>query len=331
MADSGNKGHWVGFDLGGTKMLATVFDSSFKPLGKKRRKTRGHEGEKAVVARITQTIREALAECKVEASQLQGIGVGFPGPVDLDKGLILDAANLGWKKVKLADALEKEFSRPVVVVNDVDAGVYAENRFGAAKKARCVLGVFPGTGIGGGLVYDGKIVRGRTSSCMEIGHIPVIANGARCGCGLIGCLETVASRLAISAEVALAAYRGQAPHILATAGTDISNIRSSVLAEAVEAGDTAVERILQRAAAHIGVAVATVVNLLLPDVVVLGGGMVEAMPKLFAVAVAESARAHVLPAYALQFEVRTAELGDNASVMGAAAWVQHIIESKAKS
>src|SRR5579864_5774422 len=131
---------WIGFDLGGTKMLSIVFDSAFRPLVRKRRKTRGHEGAQSGVARIIESISEALAEAGVERSRLRGIGLGSAGPLDLDEGVILDAPNLGWKDVKMKATLEKEFGCPTAVMNDVDAGVYGEYRFGAARSARCVLG-----------------------------------------------------------------------------------------------------------------------------------------------------------------------------------------------
>jgi glucokinase len=159
---------WIGFDLGGTKMLALVYDASFRVIVRKRRKTKGHEGAESGVARIVQTIDEALVEAHLDRSALRGIGLGSAGPLDLDEGIILDAPNLGWKDVKLKAALEKEFACPAVILNDVDAGVYGEYRFGAGRSSRCLVGVFPGTGIGGGCVYDGKILRGRTNSCMEI-------------------------------------------------------------------------------------------------------------------------------------------------------------------
>src|SRR5207253_863762 len=157
--------------------------------------------------------------------------------VDLERGVVVEAANLGWRNVAIRDALEKEFKCPVVVLNDVDAGVYGEYRFGAGKGLRCVIGVFPGTGIGGGCVYEGKVLRGKSVSCFEIGHIQINANGIPCGCGRIGCLETEASRLAIATAAAAAAFRGEAPHLFAMAGTDVSLIRSGVLAEAIQAGD----------------------------------------------------------------------------------------------
>ena len=278
---SDRKSYWLGFDLGGTKMMATVFDAGFKVVGSHRAKTKGNEGTKEVLDRIIETIEKALDDARIKAQRLGAIGVGCPGPLDLDRGIILEAPNLGWKNVTLKETLEKAFGCPTVIANDVDSGTYGEYRFGAGRKARCVVGVFPGTGIGGACIYEGRIFRGKTSSCMEIGHIQVQPEGRVCGCGQRGCLETVASRLAISAEAASAAYRGEAPHLLEMAGTDLSSIKSGVLAKAIQAGDTVVERIVRNAAQQLGGAIAGVVNLLAPDVVVLGGGLVEAMSDLY--------------------------------------------------
>ena len=325
MSDSTQERHWIGFDLGGTKMLATIFDAKFKPLGRERKKTKGNEGVKAGLDRIAGVIRTALEEANVTAAQITGIGIGCPGVLDLDRGVILESANLGWKDAKLKDFLENEFHCPAVVCNDVDSGVYAEYRFGAGKGARCVLGVFPGTGIGGGCIYEGKIIRGRKNSCMEFGHIQVTPNGNLCGCGRRGCLETEASRLAISAAAAQAAFRGEAPHLLAAAGTDLSQIRSGVLAEAIEHGDEIIEKIVRNAAELIGVAVGDVVNLLAPDIIVLGGGLVEAMPKLFVDAVDEAARRSCMPSFGKVFKTVAAKLGDDANVLGAAAWAEATI------
>ena len=300
--------------------MSTVFDHEFRPLARKRKKTKGQYGPKAVIERIVETTRETLAELNVIEKRLGGIGVGVPGPVDEDKGIVLEAVNLGWKKVKLAEILEAEFNCPVVVLNDVDAGVYGEYRFGAARSTRTAVGVFPGTGIGGGCVYNGEILHGKGKSCMEIGHVQVTPNGAICGCGLRGCLETEASRLAISAQAAMAAYRGEAPHLLAEAGTDLANIRSSVLANAIKAGDKVIEQIVRRAAGYLGEVIASLVHLVSPDVIVLGGGMIEAMPDIFVSTISTTANNHVLPSFQNSFKVVQAKLGDDASVIGAAAW-----------
>jgi glucokinase len=317
------KKFWVGFDLGGTKMQATIYDDNFKILASKRKKTRAQDGAKVGVERMIQIVSDAAEEAGLRVDQPTGIGIGCPGPLDLDKGILFDTPNLGWKNVKLAEQIENALGCPTVILNDVDAGIYGEFSFGAAKGARCALGIFPGTGIGGGCVYEGEIIRGKTSSCMEIGHIQVMPEGPLCGCGRRGCLEAVASRLAIASASAAAAYRGEAPCLLEKAGMDISNIRSGVLAASIEGGDIAVEKILREAARQIGVAAANAINLLAPDVVVLGGGLVEAMPDLFCGEVQRAAERRVMDSFRGTFQVVAAKLGDHATGIGAAAWARH--------
>ena len=317
---------WIGFDLGGTKMNAMLFDGAFEVRGRRRKKSRGSEGVDSGVERIIAGITKLLEESQSTKEQLGGIGIGCPGPLDLEEGIILEAPNLGWKNVPLKKSLEKEFGCPVFVCNDVDAGVYGEYRFGAAEGARTALGVFPGTGIGGAMIYEGQIFRGKKGSCLEIGHVPVMPDGPFCGCGRRGCLETIASRLAMSAEIAKAAYRGQAPYILRVAGTDLANIRSGTIKEAIEAGDKIVEEIIRDGARQLGIVLAGTVNLLAPDVIVLGGGLVEALPRLFLEEVGKAVADRVMPSYLRTYELKVAKLGDDAGAMGAAAWAKHRID-----
>lgn len=320
-----NESHklWVGFDLGGTKIMAVVYNDDFKKVVERRRKTKAHLGASAGLDRIVETIEQALADGGFKPDQIGGIGVGSPGPLDLEKGMILETPNLGWKDVRLKERLEHAFKCRAHILNDVDAGVFGEFKRGAARKARCVVGVFPGTGIGGGCVYEGRIIRGKNCSCFEIGHCRVQPDGPLCGCGRYGCLEAVASRLAISAAISAAAYRGEAPHLMAKAGTDLANIRSGMIADAIKEGDKAVERIVRHAAAWLGVGVGMAVNLMAPEIVVLGGGLVEAMPSIYREEVEKSARDSAMPSFRQTFEVRIAELGDYATALGAAAWARH--------
>ena len=317
---------YIGFDLGGTKMMAVVYDQKFKLLGKKRKKTKGNEGAQAGVQRIISTLNEALADAKITPDQLKGIGCGIPGPLDLEKGIILEAPNLGWKNVRLKQMLSDEYHCPVTLLNDVDAGTFGEYRFGAGRGGRCVLGIFPGTGIGGGCVYHGQLIEGGNNSCMEIGHLTMDRNGRLCGCGKRGCLETSASRLAIAAEAAAAAYRGEAPILLELAGTDLAQIRSGVLAEAIARGDKVVEAIVRNAASRIGLAIGNVANLLAPDIAVLGGGMVEAMSSLFLEEVSKAIGQSAMKPFAKDLTVKVAELGDFAGAMGAAASIADLTQ-----
>lgn len=317
---------WIGFDLGGTKMLATVFDTDFKALGRERKKTKGHEGADTVIKRIIETIKDALAAAERDEKQIAGIGIGCPGPIDTKRGVVLEAPNLGWRNVEIRKILKNEFKTDVAVCNDVDAGVYGEYRFGSGKGAECLVGIFPGTGVGGGCVYQGKIFQGRLRSCMEIGHIPICSDTAMDGAGNTGSVESVASRLAIAAAIAQASFRGQIPSLNKKVGTSLGNIRSSVIAEAIGQDDGTVKKIVQQAGEHLCSAIVTLIHLMSPDIIVLGGGLVEAMPEFFLEMTQHRVGKRILASYADTYEIRVAKLGDDAAVMGAAAWAKQLIE-----
>ncbi len=321
---------WVGFDLGGTKMLAVLYDENFQPLGKKRRKTRGSDGADNGMNRIESTIERACSEAAIDPRRIAGIGIGCPGPVDTDRGRILQAPNLGWDDVNVASRLTKRFDCQVLVVNDVDAGVYGEYRFGAAKGARCAVGIFPGTGIGGGCVYRGDILQGAGVSCMEIGHTRISSSVRTGGYAMSGTLEAEASRLTVAAEAVKAAYRGEAPYLMSHGGTDLADIRSGTIAQAIANGDVAIHALVEEASKTIGIAVVNIVHLLAPDRIILGGGLVEAMEDLIVGTVKRIAKKNVMQAYRDRFDVVAAKLGDDASVLGAAAWAQHRIQGDSR-
>ncbi len=317
------KRFWIGFDLGGTKMQGVLCDSSLKPLARVRKKSKGTEGAKSGIDRIGDIIEKLVTDAGGDHSNIAGIGIGCPGPVEWEKGIVRIAVNLGWKNAAIGPALSSRFHCPVSVLNDVDAGVYGEYRFGAAAGARCAIGLFPGTGIGGGCVYDGTILRGKLLTCMEVGHIRIGGGTRTSGIEMSGTLESEASRLTIAAECAKLAIRGEAPHLLEAAGTDIARIRSKTIAEAIAKGDKAVERVVARSMDQLGIAIVNMIHLLCPDKIVLGGGVVEAMPKLVLSEVEKTVKKYVLDCYADQYSIEIAKLGDDAGSLGAAAWVAH--------
>ena len=323
--------YWIGFDLGGTKMLAMVFDKNFKRVGKARKKTKGNEGMSAGLKRINAVIEDALTDAKVTREQVKGLGIGCPGPLDLKKKMIRTAPNLGWEDVPIGKSIESEFKFPVTVANDVDAGVFGEYTFGAGKGARCLVGIFPGTGVGGGCVYEGKLFLGANCTCMEIGHIPIQPQGPLDGAGNHGSLESVASRLTIAAQCALAAYRGQAPHLLGDAGTDVADIRSGAISGAVENGDKAVKEIVEDVCEHLATSVVTMVHLMAPDIIVFGGGLIEAMEDVMLPEIKKRAMKRILPSMRDVFKITAAKLGDDAGVMGAAALAKQAVENAAEN
>lgn len=325
---SNSKNVWIGFDLGGTKMLTVAYDDKWKELGRKRRKTRSrNEDADAGIDRIASTIDRLLDENKIDQDSIAGIGIGCPGPIDLEKGRLLSTPNLGWEDIEVASVLKKRFDCRVVVLNDVDAGIYGEYLFGAAKDSRCAVGIFPGTGVGGGCVYEGNILQGAGISCMEIGHTRISGSNKSSGSAFPGSLEAEASRLTIAAEAAKAAHRGDAPYLFKETGTDLADIRSGALSASVEKGDKVVKRLVEQAAETIGYAVANVVHILAPDKIVLGGGLVEAMEDLIVGTVRKTARSNVMSVYKDRFEVVAAKLGDDAGVKGAAAWAKRKLDS----
>lgn len=309
-------------------MLAVVFNHKFEQVGKARKKTRGRDGMQAGLKRINNVIHEALKDADLDKHDILGLGIGCPGPLDLEKRQIRTAPNLGWENVPVAKSIESEFGFPVAIANDVDAGVFGEYTLGAGQGARCVFGIFPGTGIGGGCVYEGKLFRGANCTCMEIGHIPMMPNGPLDGAGNPGSLEALASRLAIASDAAQAAYRGQAPHLLKNSGTNLADIRSGALAASVANGDKSVESIIEQACGHLALSVVTVVHLLAPDIIVFGGGLIEAMPDVMLPRIEKLARKRVLPSLKDVFKIKEAKLGDDAGVLGAAALAKQMVEAK---
>jgi glucokinase len=310
----------IGVDIGGTKMMATVYDRNFEVLGNCRKKSKGKAAKQgSTEGRIVTILRTALEQAG--NPKIHGIGVGSPGPLDPNTGVIIDTPNLGWKDFPLAEMLAKEFGVPVVVDNDVNVGTYGEWCFGEISDCRDVVGIFPGTGIGGGIIVDGKMVHGFSGAAGEVGHMTVMLDGPYCGCGKRGCLEAVASRIAIAKEIAALAAREDAPYILENCGTDLAAIRSGVIAKAIAAGEKMVEGVVRQAAYYIGVAAGNLINILSPEAVVVGGGLVEAMPELFMEEINRGIAVHAMPFLRKNVRVLPAKLGDNAVVLGGAQMI----------
>ena len=299
---------WVGFDLGGTKMMACVLDASYKVLGTARKSTQSGSALKGM-KRISNTIKEAMEQAGVMPDKLKGIGIACPGTVNSNTGLLINAPNLGWHHTKVGDILKKAFRCPVGVLNDVDAGTFGEYAIGAGRGARSVLGVFPGTGLGAGFVYDGKLVQGRGVSCMELGMIRL--PGTHLGSSIPGTVlfEDLTSRLGIAAAASVECYRGNAPQLDAKTGASHSGNDSTVT-------------IFGNSLRYLGMGIGIVVNLMAPDHITLGGGLVEEMPKLYLQTLRDEVQRFALPEIFKGIRFSIAQLGGNAVAIGAVAWLK---------
>ncbi len=264
-----------GIDLGGTKIQAAVVDAEFNVLGAKRDQTPLKGGPEAIAAKMAEVMRVAAEEAGVEPASLDGIGVGSPGSVDDAAGTVTSAKNLSdWGGTfNLRDALESELGAPVSLGNDVDLAVDAEFEVGAAKQYRSLLGVFWGTGVGGGIILDGKPWLGRGTAA-EIGHMVVKLDGARCPCGRRGCMEAYAGRGAMEARARRRVEKGEKTHlfkIMEERGRD--RLSSGIWERALERGDKMAQELLEEAIEALGNGVASAINLLDPEAVVIGGGL----------------------------------------------------------
>ena len=305
----------AGLDLGGTKIQAVVTNGEAEVLGTARRET-PHGGPESVMVELAETLRAALDDAGVEAMGLAGVGVGAPGSIDAASGTVLQVPNIdGWDApFPLGPALAQEVGRPVHVGNDVNVAVEAERRFGAGRGFNSFLGVFWGTGVGGGVVVDGKHLVGR-GSAGEIGHVCSKPGGRRCNCGLEGCVEAYAGRAHLEERAREAAKDRKTVlfELMEKRGRD--RLTSGVWLRALQARDKVAEELVERAVQALGVGIGSAVTLLDVEAVVIGGGLGERLgPDWLARIEAESNR-HVFfdekPVY------RLAELGDLGGAIGA--------------
>jgi len=312
----------VGVDLGGTSLLAVATSKKGKILGRKKRKTNAEEGASAVLNRIEQTIRDAVHEAGCKMSDVRAIGIGAPGPLNPKTGVILHAPNLGptWNDLPLAAHLRKEMGCPVYLGNDVNVGAIGEHALGAGRGYENLVAIFVGTGIGGGLILNGRLYRGARYTAGEVGHTVLQAGGPVCGCGKHGCAEAVASRTAIERDIRAQIEDGRAsivPELLERAGQ--TTVSSSIIEQALDADDPVVQTVMTQAEYYMGLLVANIVNILDPQVIVLGGGVVERLDERYLEPVRETAERYYLnQEKKRKIHIVTTQLRGYAGVLGAA-------------
>src|SRR6516162_6426574 len=320
MGEASTKAEYVvGVDLGGTKILSGVFDHSLECLGTAKLSTKSTRGVDKVIERIARCAQDAADEADLSMKQIAGVGLGAPGAVDYESGTVIFAPNLeGWKEVPLKKDLEKLLGVPVFVENDCNIaalGVYVAE---LKSKPRSMVGIFIGTGIGAGLIVDGELYSGFSHTAGEIGHMVLEVSGPKCGCGNKGCLEALASRTAIFQQIKAGIKDGQKTILTEMLGDNLEDLRSGDLRKAIRRGDKFVDRVVESAAEYIGIATANLVNVLHPEVVVLGGGVMEALADEMMSVIVETTKDYAMPGAMKGVEIIASKLGDNAGITGAA-------------
>jgi glucokinase len=313
--------HTAGIDLGGTKVQGVVLDHHGKRIGEARGKTPTEGGPAAVVAEITDVVKSAAKDAKVAPGKLAGIGIGSPGRVDPDTGELFGAANLpGFRDpVPLGSMVGDALGvKRVVVGNDVVAATLAEHRLGAGRDLDDLLTVFAGSGVGGALVLGGELRAGAHWAAGEIGHMVVVEGGELCPCGRRGCMEAYAGRVALERAARAAAAAGRPTELLAIQErSGRPRMSSGVWKAALDAGDPLAHELIDRAIEALAAAIASAVNLVDVQAVLIGGGMGDKLGEPFVRRIETAMIPHLfLPPS--QVVVRLGELGDYAGAMGAA-------------
>lgn len=322
------KRHALGIDFGGTKLLAAVVNlDTGEVVATAKKRTSASDSPKAILEKIHDAADAALESADMKAKHLLGIGVGAAGQVDALEGVLRGTPNLSQAVIDLpiAESLRKRYGVNAALRNDVHVAATGELAFGAGRDIQDFVCCFVGTGVGGAVVTGGNLVAGASGSAGEIGHIVVDTGGRLCGCGGRGHLEAYASRTAITFSLMGDLKRGR-ESVLTELAPDLSTasmwpesgaVRSGVLEDALEQGDELVMETITEAGRYLGYGLASVINLLNPERIVLGGGVIESVGLLYDVAV-EYARRESLAAPGKVVEFTRAELGDHAGVVGAA-------------
>lgn len=307
----------VGVDLGGTNMQLGVVDASGAVVAQGKKKTRADKGAETLFERLVRAIESVCEEAGTSPARVGGVGLGVAAAVDQERGVVLEAPNLGWRDFPIERELSERLQTPVAIENDVNAAVLGEHRFGAIKGEREALGVWVGTGVGGAIMLNGELHRGGFGTAGEIGHVTL---HPRAALGLRS-LEDICSRTAVVRRLAqLAPTSDTALHELS--GGDVSSIRSGVIAKAYAADDALTRAVVDDAADLLGVAIASAATLLSMPVVMLGGGLTEAIGKPFVDRVRDSVRAHVFPESVRRVRVVATELNEKAGILGGAITIR---------
>ena len=308
-------------DVGGTKVLGAIFNENDEIIYrlKKRSKSSG-EGSADVEKVIIDVVEEMIRESGIDRKKLNAIASCAPGVIDQDKGIVLFTPNLPWRDYDLAGAMRKQFGVPFFVGNDVNLGVLGEHKFGAARGYHNVVGFFVGTGLGGGLILNDTLFTGNQFKAAEYGHMVLDPEGPLCGCGQRGCLEAFSSKMGMSAYIRQQVSRGR--ESLMAEAVQEGPFRSKKLKKALAAGDAVAMEAVDRACHYLAVATGNMINTLSPDLVLYGGGVIEAVGPIFLEKILAQVDRYCMPQIRSTVDIKIADLGDDSILYGDLAMIK---------
>ena len=305
------KKYVIGVDLGGTKIYTALVDLEGNIIKEKTVETLAHEGEKAVMGRIVDTINYVIDG--TDKNLIKSIGIGSPGPLDVKNGIIIENSNLPFKNFAIVKTIKETYDLPTYLDNDANVATLGEFMFGAGKGSENMVFITASTGIGGGAVLNGKLFRGATGNALEVGHMTVSTEGPRCGCGNLGCAEALGSGTAIGKRAKEA--------VLSNVVTSLKNYKNvtakEVFKEAAN-GDRVAKNILNTSLTYLGIAVANTITNFDPEKVVVGGGVVNG-GDIVLDTIRNVVEERCMAAFVENCTIEKAILGGKAGVLGAAA------------
>ena len=311
------KKYSIGIDLGGTKILIGLVEKeSGKVVSRIKKKTKKEKGPENIVRKMVEGVEELLEESGKSFTEISSIGIGSAGQIDRKNGIIIGAPNLDCYNLNLKEILQNKFNIPVFVGNDVEVATIGEQKFGAGKGCADFVCVFVGTGIGSAIVKNGHIIYGATGTAGELGHIIVDLNGRPCACGAHGCLEAYASRSAIETRIEGALKKGR-KSCISEYLEEGKAITSSMIRKSIEREDELVTQCVSEASEYLSGGLASVINLINPELIILGGGLIEAVDYFYKQTI-KKAKSKSLPVPAEKIRFSKTILGDYSGVIGAA-------------
>ena len=315
------KSYNICLDVGGTKVLGVIFNEKDEIIYRLKKRTKDcGEGSADVEKVIISVVEEMIEASGIDRSKIHAIASCAPGVIDQNRGVVLFTPNLPWRDYDMRAAMEERFKVPFYVGNDVNLGVLGEYKFGAARGYKNVVGFFVGTGMGGGLILNGELFTGNQFKAAEYGHMVMEPEGPLCGCGQRGCLEAFSSKKGMSAYIREQVARGR-KSMMAEAVQD-GVFRSKKLKKALEAGDPVAMEAVERACHYLAIATGNMINIISPDLVVYGGGVMEAMGDLFMEKILAEVDKYCMPQIRSTVELKPAALGDDSILYGDLALIK---------
>jgi len=315
------KKYKICLDIGGTKILGAIFNEKKEIVYRLKKKTK-KDGDSSdnVENVIISVVDEMLKESGINKKEVEAIAAGAPGVINQETGVVLFSPNLPWRDYDIKGSIEKKTGIPFFIGNDVNVGVLGEYVYGAAKGYKNVVGFFVGSGMGGGLILDGKLFSGNQFKGAEYGHMILDPEGPLCGCGQRGCLEAFSSKKGMSAYILQQASRGR--ESMLTENIENGVFKSKMLKKALKAKDEVAVEAVDRACHYLAIATGNMINTISPEVVVYGGGVIEAVGDIFLEKILKEVDRYCMPSIRSTVELKIAALGDDSILYGALAMIE---------